>query len=134
VDEPVTTLVAAGDDVEITGEPDARYPIYSVSKTAVAAAVLLLVREGAVELDRVIELARTLSTSQQLTPLCISHASHVFRCVVTGEAAPALTHGRAAVDCAERTGNHASRTFAYFQLGLANVLNRVWRDALEALE
>jgi tetratricopeptide (TPR) repeat protein len=82
----------------------------------------------------VIELARTLSTSQQLTPLCISHASHVFRCVVTGEAAPALTHGRAAVDCAERTGNHASRTFAYLQLGIANVLNRVWRDALEALE
>ncbi len=53
VDEPVTTLVAAGDDVEITGDQDARYPIYSVTKTAVAAAVLLLVREGAVELDSV---------------------------------------------------------------------------------
>jgi D-alanyl-D-alanine carboxypeptidase len=49
----VTTLVAVGDDVEITGDPDARYPIYSVTKTAVAAAVLLLVREGAVELDAV---------------------------------------------------------------------------------
>jgi D-alanyl-D-alanine carboxypeptidase len=49
----VTTLVAAGDDVEITGDPDARYPIYSVTKTAVAAAVLLLVREGAVELESV---------------------------------------------------------------------------------
>ncbi len=49
----VTTLVAVGDDVEITGDPDARYPIYSVTKTAVAAAVLLLVREGAVELDPV---------------------------------------------------------------------------------
>ena len=49
----VTTLVAAGDDVEITGDPEARYPIYSVTKTAVAAAVLLLVREGAVELDSV---------------------------------------------------------------------------------
>ena len=49
----VTTLVAAGDDVEITGDPDARYPIYSVTKTAVAAAVLLLVREGAIELDSV---------------------------------------------------------------------------------
>jgi len=49
----VTTLVAVGDDVEITGDPDARYPLYSVSKTAVAAAVLLLVREGAVELDSV---------------------------------------------------------------------------------
>jgi len=49
----VTTLVALCDDVEITGDPDARYPIYSVTKTAVAAAVLLLVREGAVELDPV---------------------------------------------------------------------------------
>jgi D-alanyl-D-alanine carboxypeptidase len=49
----VTTLVAAGDDVGITGDLDARYPIYSVTKTAVAAAVLLLVREGAVELESV---------------------------------------------------------------------------------
>jgi D-alanyl-D-alanine carboxypeptidase len=49
----VTTLVAADDDVEITGDPDARYPIYSVTKTAIAAAVLLLVREGAVDLDSV---------------------------------------------------------------------------------
>ncbi len=49
----VTTLVAVGDDVEITGDPDARYPIYSVTKTAVAAAVLLLVRQDAVELDSV---------------------------------------------------------------------------------
>jgi len=51
--ENVTTLVAVGDDVEITGDLDARYPIYSVTKTAVAAAVLLLVREGVVELDPV---------------------------------------------------------------------------------
>lgn len=49
----VTTLVAAGGDLEISGDPAARYPIYSVTKTAVAAAVLLLVREGAVELDSV---------------------------------------------------------------------------------
>jgi D-alanyl-D-alanine carboxypeptidase len=49
----VTTLVAVGYDVEITGDPDARYPIYSVTKTAVAAAVLLLVRQGAVELESV---------------------------------------------------------------------------------
>jgi D-alanyl-D-alanine carboxypeptidase len=49
----VTTLVAVGDVVEIAGDPAARYPIYSVTKTAVAAAVLLLVREGAVELASV---------------------------------------------------------------------------------
>jgi D-alanyl-D-alanine carboxypeptidase len=49
----VTTLVAVGDDVEITGDIAACYPIYSVTKTAVAAAVLLLVREGAVELESV---------------------------------------------------------------------------------
>lgn len=49
----VTTLVAVGDDVELTGDPDARYPIYSVTKTAVAAAVLCLVRERVLELDSV---------------------------------------------------------------------------------
>ena len=49
----VTTLVAVGDEVEIAGGRAARYPIYSVAKTAVAAAVLHLVREGAVELDSV---------------------------------------------------------------------------------
>ena len=49
----VTTLVAVGEDVEIAGDPDARYPIYSLTKPAVAAAILLLVREGAVELDSV---------------------------------------------------------------------------------
>jgi D-alanyl-D-alanine carboxypeptidase len=47
----VTTLVAVGNEVEIAGDPDARYPVYSLTKTAVAAAVLLLVREDAVELD-----------------------------------------------------------------------------------
>jgi D-alanyl-D-alanine carboxypeptidase len=49
----VTTLVAVGDEVEITGDAAARYPIYSVTKTVVAAAVLVLVREGAIELDSV---------------------------------------------------------------------------------
>jgi D-alanyl-D-alanine carboxypeptidase len=49
----ITTLVGVGDDVEIAGDPHASYPIYSVTKTAVAAAVLLLVRERAIEFDSV---------------------------------------------------------------------------------
>lgn len=49
----VTTLLAVGDDVEIVGDGAARYAIYSVTKTAVAAAVLLLAREGAIELGSV---------------------------------------------------------------------------------
>lgn len=49
----VTTLVVVGGDVEITGDPEARYPLYSITKTAIAAAVLLLVRDGALELDSV---------------------------------------------------------------------------------
>jgi D-alanyl-D-alanine carboxypeptidase len=49
----VSTLAAIGDDVAIVGDGAARYPIYSVTKTAVAAAVLLLAREGAIELDSV---------------------------------------------------------------------------------
>jgi hypothetical protein len=38
------------------------------------------------------------------------------------------------VDLAERGGNHNARLFAYLSLGLANVLNCAWGDALEALE
>jgi D-alanyl-D-alanine carboxypeptidase len=49
----VTTLLAVGDDVEIVGDRAARYPIYSVTKTAVAAAVLHLAREEAIDLDSV---------------------------------------------------------------------------------
>ena len=91
-------------------------------------------REGATELDRVIELAQTLPASQQLTPLCVAHANHAHRCRITGETAAALAHSREAVNCAERTGNQTSRTYAYFHLGLANVLNEAWHDALEVLQ
>src|SRR5206468_5629792 len=87
-------------------------------------------RDGATVLDRVIELART---SQQLQPLFVAHLLHVLRCEVTGEAAPALTHGREAVDYAERTGNPLGRIFAHLTLGLANVLNGAWHEALEVL-
>ncbi|HSD11511.1 MAG TPA: AAA family ATPase [Candidatus Binatia bacterium] len=86
--------------------------------------------EGGAELDRAIELART---SQQLLPLLRSHAFHVPRCEVMGEAAPALAHGPEAVNYAERTGSEAGRIFGYFSLGVANVLNGAWHDALEVL-
>ena len=76
------------------------------------------------------ELARA---SQQLTPLSVSHVYNVIRCEVTGEAVPALAHGREAVNSAERTGNQVAQIFAYLFLGLAEVLNRAWRDALEVL-
>jgi tetratricopeptide (TPR) repeat protein len=89
-----------------------------------------LLRDGAAELDRVIERART---SQQLMPLYLSHGVHVIRCEVTGEAAPALAHGREAVNYAERMGSQFSRLFAYLSLGIANVLNGARHDALEAL-
>jgi class 3 adenylate cyclase/tetratricopeptide (TPR) repeat protein len=88
-------------------------------------------RDGAAELDRVIERART---SQQLMPLYLAHVFHVIRCEVLGEAAPALAHAREAVNYAERMGSQFSRVFAYLNLGLANVLNRAWHDALEPLE
>jgi tetratricopeptide (TPR) repeat protein len=89
-------------------------------------------QEGAPELDRVIQLA---GASQQLHSLWYSHSLHVFRCEVTGEAVSALAHGSEAVDCAERTSSsQIGRALGYCSLGLANVLNHAWRDALEALE
>jgi hypothetical protein len=78
----------------------------------------------------VIDLARS---SQQLGPVFISHTCHVWRCEVTGEAVPALAHGREAVDYAEWMGNPAARSIAYLCLGLANVLKSAWHDALEVL-
>jgi adenylate cyclase len=88
-------------------------------------------RHGEAELDRVIELART--SQQQLQPLYISHALHVHRCWITGDVASALAHAREAVQYAEQMGNPIGRVFAYCALGLANVLNRAWNDALQAL-
>ncbi len=88
-------------------------------------------REGGVELDRATELARA---SRQLLPLWASHFHHTLRCEVTGEGALALAHAREALEYAERAGSHVARITAYFSLGIANVLNREWRDALEILE
>ena len=47
---PGSALVAVRDRVWTAGDPAARYPIYSVTKTAVAAAILLLARERALDL------------------------------------------------------------------------------------
>jgi hypothetical protein len=71
-------------------------------------------RDGAVELDRVIELARS---SQQLLPAWVAHYYHVLRCSVTGEAAAALAHAQAGMDYAERSANPHGRTAAYYSLG-----------------
>jgi hypothetical protein len=45
-----------------------------------------------------------------------------------------MAHGREAVSYAERMGSQVSRLFAYLSLGIADVLNKAWNDALEALE
>jgi adenylate cyclase len=86
---------------------------------------------GGTELDKVIDVART---SQRLGPLWFSRAFHVLRCEVTGEAAPALTHAREALEDAERAGMQVGQVVCYFALGVAHVLNRAWRDALDVLE
>src|SRR5262249_37853593 len=67
-------------------------------------------------------------------PVLHSHCFHVYRCEVTCEVAAALAHGREAVDCAERIGSPLGRIFAYIALGVADVLNRAWHNALEVLE
>jgi adenylate cyclase len=87
--------------------------------------------EGSAELARMIELAQS---AQHPVLLFASHYFHVLRCQVTGEKAFALVHARAAVDGAEKMGDAVGRVFGYLSLGLANLLNRSWRDALEALE
>jgi len=54
-------------------------------------------------------------------------------CDVTGDVRAAVAHGRAAAEVAEKTGNQAIRVFAFSALGLANVLDEQWREALDAL-
>jgi adenylate cyclase len=88
--------------------------------------------EGSAELDRVIELARTTQPFQHQSVWV--HVFQVFRCEITGDKASALAHAHEAVDGAEKVGGEVARLFAYLSLGLANLLNRTWRDALEALE
>ena len=89
-------------------------------------------REGGAELDRVIDLARA---SQQLVPLFVAHGVHVFRCEVTGEVAPALAHARKALEYAERAAAlQIGRMICYQTLGLANILDHAWQDALDVLE
>jgi hypothetical protein len=87
-------------------------------------------RDGAVELDRVIALARA---SQQLILVFIIHFYHVLRCDLTGEAATALAHAREAMDYAERIGSQHGRIQSYLGLATANLLNGAWHDALEVL-
>ena len=50
---PVTTVVAVGDEIDVAGDSAARYAIYSITKTVIAAAVLGLVRDGVLELASV---------------------------------------------------------------------------------
>jgi hypothetical protein len=73
------------------------------------------------------------SWDKLLLPLIRSHGHHVFRCEVTVEATHALSHAREVVNYAERTGSQLARIFSFLQIGLANVLNGTWREALEVL-
>jgi class 3 adenylate cyclase/tetratricopeptide (TPR) repeat protein len=88
-------------------------------------------REGGVELDSAIELARA---SQQVALLWVAHVFHVLRCEVTGEVPSSLAHARAAVEYAERTGSQNARIAGCYSLGIAQVLNGARRDALERFE
>jgi class 3 adenylate cyclase/tetratricopeptide (TPR) repeat protein len=87
--------------------------------------------DGAIELDRVIKLARA---SQQFVPLWVAHNFHVDRCSVTGDATAAPAHAYEALDYAERMANQHGRVAARHSLGIAKVLKGAWAEALEALE
>jgi class 3 adenylate cyclase len=107
-------------------------PVLALSSWRAAALILTgRPQEGAAELDRLIEVARS---SQQPIVLWLSHVFQVFGCEIAGEQALAMAHAREAVESAERTGSPIVRAIAYFSLGLANLVTRAWRDALTALE
>src|SRR5439155_1314349 len=91
-------------------------------------------------LGRLTEAARgleqTISSAEQYgdwSPCGISHGLYARLCDVTGDVRAAVAHGRAAAEVAEKTGNQTIRVFAFSALGLANVLDEQWREALDAL-
>jgi tetratricopeptide (TPR) repeat protein len=88
-------------------------------------------RDGVAQLQRAIELAHE---QRQIIPLAVAHSFMVACSEVSGEARDALEHGRQSVAAAEKTGNQAGRTVAYFGLGLAHLLRGDWTEAASALE
>ncbi len=53
---------------------------------------------------------------------------------VAGDAHRALEHGRLSVELAERTGGALWRTWAWTDLGVAELMRGQWRSAIEALQ
>jgi adenylate cyclase len=53
---------------------------------------------------------------------------------VAGDAEGALEHGRLSVELAERTGGALWRTWAWTDLGVAELMRGEWRSAIEALQ
>ena len=66
-------------------------------------------------------------------PSSLSHCVYTQLCDFTGDVRAAVAHGRAAAELAEKTGNQTLRVLAFEALGVANVLDGQWREAVEAL-
>ena len=63
--------------------------------------------------------------------------THLYSCwqgYLLGEAGAALGHARRAVEITERIGDSFARSWAWFFLGMAEVMRGSWKTAIEALE
>ncbi len=63
-----------------------------------------------------------------------SHHFSGFCSYLSGQAGSTLGHARRAVEITERIGDSFARSWAWFFLGMAEVMRERWRAALEALE
>jgi class 3 adenylate cyclase/tetratricopeptide (TPR) repeat protein len=88
-------------------------------------------REAAVDLERALALARVRGEVESVGWM---HSSFAQLAEQTGAIEGAADHARQAVETAEKTGSSFSRALAYRVLGLTYVLDREWRQAVDALE
>jgi tetratricopeptide (TPR) repeat protein len=113
--------------LDITGY---RPYLFALAVHARTLSVLGRLAEAAGGLDQAIALAEQ---HGDWVPASFAHGRFAQLCDFTGDVPAAVAHCRAAVELAEKSGNLAARVLAFGALGLANVLDGQWREALDAL-
>jgi adenylate cyclase len=87
-------------------------------------------REGTRAIERAIEIARERRDGQLLA---FASLGYVLPCDLLGETEQMLAHARRGVELAEASGSPWLRALALSALGHANLANRRWTEAIEAL-
>jgi class 3 adenylate cyclase/tetratricopeptide (TPR) repeat protein len=125
------TLDLTGEDPTVGGRLTGASPyLFALAQRAAVLAWAGRLGEAARDTARALELARE---HRQPFARAFAHAVGVYGCDISGDAASARTHGREAAELSERFGNEPLRTLAFASLGLAQLLDERWAEALDAV-